>query len=137
MKTIKTTDTYSLHSAVLKKGLIPASFVARDFQNLKNKILGKKYDISIALVGNKKSKSLNKEYRGKDYAPDVLSFPISNESGQIFINPHVAKRKAPQFEMNYEKYLIYLVIHGMLHLKGLEHGAKMDKAEKVFLRYFN
>lgn len=137
MKTIKSTDTYSLHSAVLKKGLIPASFIARDFHILKNKILGKKYDVSIVLVGDKKSKSLNRLYRSKDYAPDVLSFPISNESGQIFINPHVAKRKAPQFEMTYEKYLFYLVIHGMLHLKGLDHGAKMDKAEKDFLRYFN
>lgn len=138
MKNIYSKDTISLSTTLSKIDSDVSKFYKIDFELLKDKVLGKKYDLSIAIIGDKKSRRLNKAYRAKSYAPDVLSFPISETSGEIFLNPKVAKRKSARFDMTPLKYLIYLVIHGMLHLKGMDHGAKMETTEKQLLKkYFS
>ncbi len=106
------------------------------FAEIKNAILGKKYELSLVFCGNRKSKELNKIYRNKDYTPNVLSFPLDKKSGEIFINPHVAKKEAVKFDKNYKDFVGYLFIHGLLHLKGMEHGSTMDKAEEKFQKKF-
>ncbi|HRH26959.1 MAG TPA: rRNA maturation RNase YbeY [Parcubacteria group bacterium] len=106
------------------------------FAEIKNAILGKKYELSLVFCGNRKSKELNKKYRNKDYTPNVLSFPLDKNSGEIFINPHIAKKEAPNFNKNYTNFVGYLFIHGCLHLKGMEHGSTMDKAEEKFCKEF-
>jgi probable rRNA maturation factor len=85
-------------------------------------------------VGKKRMCTLNKTYRQKDYATDVLSFTADKNLGEIFINPNVAQSKSKNFEMSYGNYLLFLVIHALLHLKGLDHGDKMEKYE---LTYYN
>ncbi len=138
MKNIYSKDTISLSTTLSKIDSDVSKFYKIDFELLKDKVLGKNYDLSIAIIGDKKSRRLNKAYRAKSYAPDVLSFPISETSGEIFLNPKVAKRKSARFDMTPLKYLIYLVIHGMLHLKGMDHGAKMETTEKQLLKkYFS
>ena len=106
------------------------------FAKIKDEILGKKYELSLVFCGNRKSKELNKIYRDKDYTPNVLSFPLDKNSGEIFINPHVAKKEAPKFSKNYTNFVGFLFIHGCLHLKGMEHGSTMDKAEEKFCKEF-
>lgn len=106
------------------------------FLDIKNEILGKKYNLSLVFCGNRKSKELNKKYRNKDYTPNILSFPIDKESGEIFINPHVAKKEAKDFQKSYTNFIGFLFIHGCLHLKGMEHGSIMDKAEEKFCKKF-
>lgn len=106
------------------------------FLEIKNSILGEKYELSLVFCGNRKSKELNKIYRNKDYTPNVLSFPLDKKSGEIFINPHVAKKEAPKFNKNYTNFVGFLFIHGCLHLKGMEHGSTMDKAEEKFCKEF-
>lgn len=118
-------------------------------EKIKEEILGKDYDLSVCFVSKNKIKSLNKKYRGKDEPTDILSFNLSNSflkkmtpMGEIFICPTLAKEKAKKFDpttlkisekvMNYENYLLFLVIHGMLHLKGLEHGDKMNAYEFTY-----
>ena len=138
MKNIYSKYTISLSTTLSKIDSDVSKFYKIDFELLKDKVLGKNYDLSIAIIGDKKSRRLNKAYRAKSYAPDVLSFPISETSGEIFLNPKVAKRKSARFDMTPLKYLIYLVIHGMLHLKGMDHGAKMETTEKQLLKkYFS
>jgi len=107
-----------------------------EIEKIKNEVLGKQYELSFAFISKNKIKSLNKKYRKKDEPTDILSFDLSNPSiknsgqvGEIFICPEVAKTKAPKFGLTYKKYLIFLVIHGMLHLKGLSHGVKMERYE--------
>jgi probable rRNA maturation factor len=109
------------------------------FEEIKNDILGKRYELSIVFVNKNKIKYLNKKYRRKNEATDILSFDLSNPSiknsgqaGEIFICPEIAKIKAPKFSMIYKNYLLFLVIHGILHLKGLEHGDKMDEYELTY-----
>jgi probable rRNA maturation factor len=107
------------------------------FAKIKEEILGKKYELSLVFCGNRKSKELNKIYRDKDYTPNILSFPLDKNSGEIFINPHVAKKEAKNFNKSYAKFIGFLFIHGLLHLKGMEHGSTMDKAEIKFCKKFN
>jgi len=106
------------------------------FTKIKIAILKKDYELSLVFVGDKKSKELNKKYRNGNYVPNVLSFPIDKKTGEIFINPNQAKKEAAKFEMTYKKFLIYLFIHGCLHLTGLDHGKKMDALEEKFLKLF-
>jgi probable rRNA maturation factor len=138
MKNIYSKDTISLSTTLSKIDSDVSKLYKTDFEFLKDKVLSKEYDLSIAIIGDKKSRRLNQTYRNKSYAPDVLSFPVSKTSGEIFLNPKVARRKSASFDMTPLKYLIYLVIHGMLHLKGMDHGAKMEATEKQLLeKYFS
>lgn len=121
----------------------PLAFLA-----LKNEILGKNYSLSIALVNEKTSQQINKTYRGKNCPTNVLSFPFSQKAGEIILCPAVIRREAKEktksphrrsatetenFGKNWTELLGFLVIHALLHLKGLNHGKKMEKEEKKYL----
>ena len=65
-----------------------------------------------------------------------LGFNPKNE-GEILICPSVVKKETKKFDRNFKELLGYLVIHGMLHLKGMEHSSRMDKEEKKYdQKYF-
>ncbi len=96
-----------------------------DYEGLKDKILGQKYELSLVFCSNALSRKLNRTYRGKDYATNVLSFPVTKNAGEIFINLSTLKGFS----------VPHLFIHGCLHLKGMRHGAKMERAETKFLKY--
>jgi len=106
------------------------------FLKAKNAILGASYNLELIFIGAKESQTLNKQYRDKDKPANVLSFPIDKKTGQIFISPDASKKDAPDFNMSHKDFVFYLFIHGALHLKGLDHGTKMDSLEKKFLRKF-
>lgn len=106
------------------------------FALMKEEILGQEYDLSLVFVDDEESRALNTEHRGKDYIPNVLSFPLGTESGEIFINPTEAKRQAKSFDRTPENMIGFLYIHGLCHLKGMTHGSKMDKAEATFREKF-
>ena len=97
-------------------------------------ILGKKYELSLVICGDALSRSLNKRHRGKNKITNVLSFPLSKSSGEIFLNPRQATRESKNFGRTHKNHLIALFIHGLLHLKGFDHGQKMDKREVSFKR---
>lgn len=99
------------------------------FLDFKNTILGKKYELSILFAGEAVCRKLNKEWRGKDYATNILSFPLTETSGEIVINLKKVKKDAKEFDRSYKNFLAYLLIHGMLHLKGYDHGSTMDNEE--------
>lgn len=88
------------------------------FCDIKNTILGKKYNLSLVLTANHISKRLNKEYRKKNYPTNVLSFPLNKYEGEIFINVRKAEKEAVQFSKTPKKFIGFLFIHGLLHLKG-------------------
>lgn len=103
------------------------------YKDMKEDVLGARYELSVVFVGRDRAQRLNKEHRGKSYIPNVLSFPIGKNTGEIYIAPEVAKREAKSFGMTVRGYIGYLFIHGLLHLKGYDHGATMDKAEERFI----
>ncbi len=103
------------------------------YKLVKNDILGREYSLSVALVAEKKSREINKKYRKKDKPTNVLSFAFSENEGEILLCPTVIKREAKNLDRTYKEWLDFLVVHGMLHLKGMKHGALMEKAEKKYL----
>ena len=96
------------------------------FVKYKEKILGKTYELSLVFCGPAKTKELNLVYRDKDKEANVLSFPLSKTSGEIFIKLPAIDFSAP-----------HLFIHGLLHLKGLSHGSKMENEERKYLKLFD
>ena len=103
---------------------------------MKNDILGEKYCLSLVFIDKKKSQELNKRYRDKDNATNILSFPLSKTDGEILICPAVVRTQTKDFDKNFDHLLGFLVIHGMLHLKGMEHSKKMEKLESLYCKKF-
>lgn len=88
----------------------------------------KKMDLSIALVGQEEIKKLNKRYRGKNKATDVLSFRYNDNFGEVIICPQKTEE------------LSRVLIHGILHILGFSHPStfsgqanKMEKKERYYL----
>jgi len=108
-------------------------------EKIKSNILGKDYDLSLVFADKKLSRSLNFKYRKINKPTDVLSFAISDKMGEIFICLEVAKKKAKEFypalpwlRGSFANYLLFLVIHAILHLKGMEHSSKMERYEFAY-----
>jgi probable rRNA maturation factor len=102
------------------------------FEKLKSDILGKQYSLSLAYVSQKKSREINKKYRKKDEATNILSFSLRKNEGELILCKTLIKKEAKNFNKTFPEYLRFLVIHGMLHLKGMRHGSIMEKAEKKY-----
>jgi rRNA maturation RNase YbeY len=98
-------------------------------EKIKAAILGKKYSLSVAFVTPAVSHQINKKYRKKDKPTNVLSFALRPTVGELVLCKAVIKKEAKKLERNETDWLIFLVIHGMLHLKGMTHGSIMEKAE--------
>ena len=84
--------------------------------------------ISIALVGKIRIKELNRKYRKKNKATDVLSFSYDGD-GEIVLSPEIIKENARKFNLSTKKELARSLIHGILHLLGHDHE-KTEKEEK-------
>ena len=106
------------------------------FAQLKDAILGPDYELSVAIVTPKESHRINLTYRQKDKPTNVLSFPLSETSGELVLDPKTSAADAPNFDMTPERFFVFLVIHGMLHLKGHDHGSTMEREEQKFLKLF-
>ena len=114
------------------KGTLPSV----PFEKIKNAALGKDYSLSLVFIGEKRSRELNKSFRGKNKSTNVLSFPLDKKNGEIFITPEVVKRQTKDFERTFENLVAFLFIHGLFHLKGMEHGSTMDRAEEKLRKQF-
>ena len=106
-------------------------------EDLKIAILGNIYDLSVVFIGDTRSRRLNKQHKNKDTPASVLSFPLEKDMGEIYLNLTLAKRRAGHYDMNYKQFVGYLLIHGMLHLKGFDHGSTMEGHEKKLCQKFN
>jgi len=106
------------------------------FLALKEKILGKKYELSIQFVPPAKAQALNMQHRDKEYVPNTLSFPLSEQSGEIILCRSAMRKECKAFGMTFQNYLIFILIHSMLHLKGYEHGSTMETKERSLLSFF-
>ena len=93
---------------------------------------GRVFDCLIA--GDSELRRLNREFRGKDAPTDVLSFPAGNgRLGDIAISLGRARAQAREFGHTTEQEIQILMLHGVLHLLGMDHetdGGRMARAEK-------
>lgn len=101
-----------------------------DFQRWVELSLGDKQSaqVSIRIVDEDESRSLNKIYRGKDSPTNVLSFPMNIPEefnvpmlGDLVICAPVVEREAREQHKSSSEHWAHMVIHGMLHLQGYDH----------------
>lgn len=97
--------------------------------------------VTIRLVDADEGQALNAEYRGKDYATNVLSFPYESEPlvmGDLVICPEVVAREAAEQGKPLAAHYAHLTVHGMLHLQGWDHeddgeALEMEDEERTIL----
>ncbi|MDR2923596.1 MAG: rRNA maturation RNase YbeY [Treponema sp.] len=104
-----------------------------------------KWDLSILICGDNTIKDLNTIYRGKAEATDVLSFPAGKSGdfpsggsrrsrrhipGDIVISIDTMRENARRFQVDEDEELRRLLIHGILHLDGMDHGSN-DETEPM------
>jgi len=87
----------------------------------------KELELSIALVGQARIKELNKKYRKKNRATDVLSFQY-DDSGEVVICLEEVKKNAKKYRSFFKKELARVLIHGIFHLLGYSHK-EMEKKQ--------
>lgn len=97
--------------------------------------------ITLRFVGLEEGQTLNRDYRGKDYATNVLSFPYEYDPltvGDLVICTPVVQREAEEQSKNLRDHLTHLLVHGTLHLQGWDHeddpsAEEMEAQERVIL----
>jgi probable rRNA maturation factor len=112
-------------------------------------------EVTVRFVSSSEAVALNERFRGRDYAPDVLSFPYGDDGvdgvdrvvgadgaggpegsagnagrvrGDIAICPAIVAREAAEQGKPFEAHLAHLVVHGVLHLRGYDHVEDRDAA---------
>lgn len=81
-------------------------------------------EVTIRIVDQEEGRELNKTYRGKDYATNVLTFPLTEEPhlmGDIIICASVVIKEAKEQNKPIEAHFAHLTVHGTLHLHGYDH----------------
>ena len=106
------------------------------FEMIARKILGSHYELSLVICGDALARRLNRKHRQRRYAANVLSFPLTKNDGEIFLNIRAAERAARKYKKSLRARLMFLFIHACLHLKGKRHSASMEILEQETLKRF-
>lgn len=103
-------------------------------------------ELSLELVGDRRIRRLNRQYRHQDVRTDVLAFPMRHSSrvtsyasrftppellGDVVISVHTAARQAAAHGHPLDEELVRLLIHGILHLCGYDHERGKDEARRM------
>lgn len=106
------------------------------FEKIAKKTLPSGYQLSLVICGDALARKMNRAYRKKGYAANVLSFPLAPREGEIFLNIMTAKREAKKYNVSLRERVVLLFAHGCLHLKGMKHGERMESLEKRMVDAF-
>lgn len=120
---------------------VPHEFLKRWVQRL-DRIAGRSLnpklyrgrELVIAFLTEEEARQINKSFRGKDYATDVLSFGSDDPSslGELVICPKVISKQAREHGLLVREELGYMVLHGFLHLLGFDHEKGQREADRMF-----
>lgn len=101
------------------------------FKKWARKALRVNSEITLRIVDEAEGRSLNNDYRNKDYATNVLTFPLLEEPfimADIVICAPVVAKEAKEQNKSLESHFAHLTIHGILHAHGYDHEV-MEQAE--------
>ena len=97
-------------------------------------------NVTLRYVGEAEARSLNLEYRGRDYATNVLTFIYEKKplAGDVVICAPVVAREARSQGKSARAHHAHLLVHGLLHLQGFDHeeereAARMEARERSIL----
>lgn len=86
--------------------------------------LARPAEIAVRIVGAEEGQALNRQYRGKDYATNVLTFDYAQEpvvSADLVLCAPVVEREAKEQGKSLEEHYAHLLVHGALHAQGYDH----------------
>jgi rRNA maturation RNase YbeY len=130
----------------------------KDAQKILDMLDYSDFDLGIWLTTNKTIRAYNKEYRHKDKATNILSFPFhpklkagerikvktpdDKNLGDLILSLEYVKKEAENLSLPLQKHLLRLLVHGICHLLGYDHikdadYAIMHKKEQELLEHFN
>ena len=92
--------------------------------------LARNAEVTVRYVAEGEGRKLNRQFRGRDYATNVLTFIYSARplAGDVVICAPVVAREARAQGKGADAHHAHLLVHGLLHLQGLDHEAKTDAA---------
>ncbi|WP_090828281.1 rRNA maturation RNase YbeY [Nitrosovibrio tenuis] len=120
---LKLTMQYATHAADVP--------VRSEFRKWIKVALVQDAEIVMRIVDEVEGRSLNRDFRGKDYATNVLTFGYSNTrplSGDIVLCTPVIENEARQQHKNLDAHYAHLTVHGILHLQGYDHESDAGAA---------
>ena len=116
----------------------------RDFGEQSLRAIGKnEQSATIVFVGDEAIKKLNRQFRGKNYATDVLSFPSEAEAfevdqqkhlGEVVISVRRAAAQARDNGLSFSNEVKQLILHGLLHLSGHDHETDKGEMDRIELK---
>lgn len=107
------------------------SYVSQIYLELEKKVKNRR--LTIVFLNPTPAKKLNLRFRNKNYATDVLSFEGEGDSlGELVLCPQVIARQAREHQLLFIEELIYMVLHGILHLLGYDHERGRLQAQRMF-----
>lgn len=133
---------YFEEEQVVGQEILDAMIKAAEICISREEIEADRSEISVTFVDMEEIHQLNRDYRGVDSPTDVLSFPQFDdlddlpEEGEIALGDVVickekAEEQAKEFGHSFEREILYLFVHSVLHLLGYDH---MDEDEKKIMR---
>src|SRR4051794_28221105 len=136
-KSTRSRNRVSMQFAVPRSGL-PAPRLLRRWASA---AAPKGLQLTLRVVGAAEGKNLNRRFRKKNRPTNVLSFSYGKGAGDIVLCHPVIAREARAQGKSMAAHYAHLVVHGVLHLRGYDHGAKaqaarMENREIRLLRRF-
>src|SRR6185436_2678250 len=116
----------------------------REFGEEALRVIGEgRRNVTIVFVADAAIRKLNQQFRGKDYATDVLSFPTEAEVfeaeekanlGEVVISVQRAAVQAKENGLSYANEIEQLILHGLLHLCGYDHETDQGEMNRLELK---
>ena len=95
-------------------------------------------EVACLITTDREMRSLNRQFRGKDSSTDVLSFPAAQGAGlvgEIAISAERAAAQAAEYGHSFDEELRILMLHGVLHLSGLDHESDSGEMRRKEIRW--
>jgi probable rRNA maturation factor len=92
-------------------------------------LAGRPAEITVRLVDEAEGRALNRDYRGKDYATNVLTFDYQRDPvvvADLVLAAPVVEREAAGQRIDLAAHYAHLLVHGALHAQGFDHEAEAD-----------
>ena len=114
-----------LENATLHRGALPRHKVARWIRHA----LQSDAEITVRIVDTEEGQALNRDYRHKDYATNVLTFDYTQEpvvTADLVLCAPVVDKEAKEQGKTLQEHYAHLLVHGALHAQGWDHEAEED-----------
>ena len=116
--------------AALHRAALPRHSVTRWIRHA----LASDAEITVRIVGTEEGQTLNRDYRGKDYATNVLTFDYTQEpvvTADLVLCASVVAREAQENGKTLQAHYAHLLVHGTLHAQGWDHETSDEDAQEM------